>query len=339
MSPVVLLWVAACVLAITTSTRGDEKWDPALAAKYLDGRQEAWLAWKPAQSPDGPCISCHTGMPYLLARPALRRVLKEATPTKYETGLIARLESKAGAKPAAALQGVETIFAAMFVNDAVARQRTFDQLWALQKADGALKGGWQWYNANLDPWETAAQFRYGAAFAALAIGSAPASFRESPDTRDRIRALAGFLQDEVASRPLHVRLMMLWASTKLPDAMSPAVREATIAGILEKQLPDGGWPLAALGPWDQHAAAPASLDLTRSNSYATAFTAYVLKVAGGKPARKPAERALEWLKKHQDRETGAWPAVSMNKVYPPGSMEEKFLQDAATAFAVLALTS
>ena len=47
----------------------------------------------------------------------------------------------------------------------------------------------------------------------------------------------------------------------------------------------------------------------------------------------------EWLKKHQDRQTGAWPAVSMNKVYPAGSMEEKFLQDAATAFAALALTS
>jgi hypothetical protein len=82
-----------------------------------------------------------------------------------------------------------------------------------------------------------------------------------------------------------------------------------------------------------------SLDLARSDSYATAFTTFVLKVAGGKSARKPAERALEWLKKHQDRETGAWPAVSMNKVYPPGSMEESFLQDAATAFAVLALTS
>lgn len=339
MSPVVLLSVAACTVVITTLTRGAEKWDPARAAKYLDGRQEAWFAWKTAQSPDGPCISCHTGMPYLLARPALRRVLNESTPTKYETGLMARLESKAGAKPAGGLQSVETIFAAMFVEDAGAKQRTFDQLWALQKTDGALKGGWQWFNANLDPWETPAQFRYGAAFAALAIGSAPSSFRASPDAQDRIRALAGFLQDDVANRPLHVRLMMLWASTKLPDAMPPAVREATIDEIVRKQQADGGWSLAALGPWDPHAAAPASLDLARSDSYATAFTTFVLRVAGGKPARKPADRALEWLKTHQNRETGAWPAVSMNKVYPAGSMEEKFLQDAATAFAVLALTS
>jgi len=48
-------------------------------------------------------------------------------------------------------------------------------------------------------------------------------------------------------------------------------------------------------------------------------------------------RALDWLKAYQDPQTGAWPAVSMNKKYPVGSMQEKFLQDAATAFAAAAL--
>lgn len=117
MAFVVLLWVAACTVAITRLTHGAEKWDPALAAKYLDDRQEAWASFKPAQSPDGPCISCHTGMPYLLARPALRRVLHESAPTQYETTLIARLDAKAGSKPAGNLQSVETIFAAMFATD------------------------------------------------------------------------------------------------------------------------------------------------------------------------------------------------------------------------------
>jgi squalene-hopene/tetraprenyl-beta-curcumene cyclase len=106
---------------------------------------------------------------------------------------------------------------------------------------------------------------------------------------------------------------MLWASTKLPQVMDDHTRQATIAEILGKQQPDGGWTLASLGPWNEHPAASTSLDLARSDSYATAFTTFVLKVAGGKSARKPAERALEWLKKHQDRETGAWPAVSMNR--------------------------
>jgi squalene-hopene/tetraprenyl-beta-curcumene cyclase len=325
-----------CVL-LTAAVRSATEWNPRLAAEYLDSRQKEWSVWPTAASSDGPCVSCHTGMPYLLARPALRKVLHEETPTAYERALRERLSAHAGAKPAGALQSVETIFAAMFTTGA-AQAQTFDQLWALQKTDGPLAGGWQWYNAKLDPWETAPQFQYGAALAALAIGSAPASLRDNPAAQDRIRALADFLKRDVASRPLHVRLAMVWASTRLGVVMDAASRQATIDGVLRAQQADGGWTLEALGPWDEHAAAPASLDLKRSDSYATAFTAYVLTLAGGTPARTQTARALDWLKAHQDRRTGAWPAVSMNKVYPPGSMEEKFLQDAATAFAVLALT-
>jgi hypothetical protein len=48
-------------------------------------------------------------------------------------------------------------------------------------------------------------------------------------------------------------------------------------------------------------------------------------------------RALAWLRSHQDPATGAWPAVSMNKKRPAGSMEALFMQDAATAFASIAL--
>jgi hypothetical protein len=48
-------------------------------------------------------------------------------------------------------------------------------------------------------------------------------------------------------------------------------------------------------------------------------------------------RALAWLKSHQDQESGAWHADSMNKRYPADSMQVLFMQDAATAFASLAL--
>jgi squalene-hopene/tetraprenyl-beta-curcumene cyclase len=280
-------------------------------------------------------------MPYLLARPALRRVLKESAPTRYEIGLRERLASHAGAEPAGALQGTNAIFAAMFVTDTAKQRDAFEQLWALQKrddADGTLRGGWQWFAADLDPWETPLQIRYGAALGALAIGSAPASLRDAPGAQDRIHALAEFLKDDVASRPLHARLAMVWASTTLPAVMDAAARQATIDEILKKQRPDGGWTLESLGPWTEHPAAPPSLTPGASHPYATALTAYVLRLAGERRARRQTERALDWLRTHQDRRTGAWPAVSMNKTYPAGSMEEKFLQDAATAYAVLALT-
>ena len=325
--------------SVTGLARRDENWDPALAARYLDARQEAWFAWPRAASPDGPCISCHTGMPYLLARPALRRVLHETAPTMYETGLLHRLDSRAGKEPVDGLQRTNTIFEALFVTDIDKKRQAFDQLWALQKADGPLKGAWQWFAADLDPWETPAQIPYGAALGALAIGSAPASIRDTPDAQARIRSLVAYLNDDLQSRALHARLAMLWASTKLPQVMDDRTRRATIDEILAKQQADGGWTLESLGPWTDHPAAPPSLTPGASHPYATALTAYVLKLAGGKAARKQTDRALDWLKAHQDRQTGAWPAMSMNKKYPAGSMEEKFLQDAATAFAVLALTS
>src|SRR5689334_10732423 len=170
----------AAVCTVVALSAREASWNPALAAKYLDDRQREWFAWPRAQSADGPCVSCHTGMPYLLARPALRRVLNEGDLTIYERGLRERLASHAGEKPKGPLQGVETIMAAMFTADSEARHKTFDQLWALQQIDGPLKGGWQWYNANLDPWETPPQFRYGAALAAMAIGSAPPDIRKSP---------------------------------------------------------------------------------------------------------------------------------------------------------------
>ena len=308
-------------------------WSPQRAADYLDGRQKEWFAWPRAASADGPCVSCHTGLPYLLARPALRRVLGEKQPTQYETGLLNRLRVKAGAEPPGALQGVETVFAALFLagqdGDAPSTRAAFRQLWALQRQDAPLHGAALWYSAGLDPWETPAASYYGSALAALALSAAPSAIRTAPEAQEHIHALQDFLRGDSKDRPWHNRLALLWASTKLPELLGAPARRALIDEILQKQQPDGGWTIESLGPWAAHPDAPASAG---SNAYASAFTVYVLQQAG-----VSSPRALEWLQAHQDPETGAWPAVSMNKHYPAGSMEEKFLQDAATAFAALAL--
>src|SRR5215471_16514504 len=84
-----LLWLLpAAVPALAAD------WNPRLAAQYLDNRQKEWFDWPTANSNAKPCISCHTGMTYLLARPALRRALGEESPTTYETGLLASLRSR-----------------------------------------------------------------------------------------------------------------------------------------------------------------------------------------------------------------------------------------------------
>ena len=121
----------------------------------------------------------------------------------------------------------------------------------------------------------------------------------------------------------------------MPALLPDASRRALLAETSTRQQPDGGWTLASLGPWMAHPDAPPS---SGSHAYATAYTAFVLQRAGVPASHRRADtRRSHWLRSHQDPATGAWPAVSMNKRYPDGSMPSLFMQDAATAFAAMVL--
>jgi squalene-hopene/tetraprenyl-beta-curcumene cyclase len=333
---VVITWSA-----VTASVA--QNWNPRLAAEYLDGRQQKWSEWPRAQSANGACVSCHTGMTYLIARPALRRTLGESGPTKHEVALLDRLRSNVGAKPPAALRDVEVTFAALFLamNEPGARtlsadaEKAFEQLWALQLKDGASAGAWKWYSVNLDPWEMPESTFFGAALAALAVGSAPAEYRARPEVQASVQRLSQYLEANVASQPLHNRVALLWAASKLPDVIPSSLRQRILDDVFAAQRDDGAWVISALGPFNAHEGAPALTPATDAG-YATGFTTFVLQQAGT-PKRDPRlQRALGWLRSHQD-EGGTWGATSLNKTYPDGSMEQLFMRDAATAFAAAAL--
>jgi hypothetical protein len=324
------------ILVATASTLSAD-WSPELAARYLDGRQKEWFSWKPAMSADGPCVSCHTGMTYLMARPALRRRLKEAQPTMYEVGLLDRLRKKVDATPSGPLHNVEMIFSAMFFSRDEATQtmsahtqKAFDQMWAAQSTEGETKGGWRWYAVNLDPWENSESHFYGSSLAAIALTQTPAEYRSALKVREKAAALNAYLMDSASSRRLHDRLALLLARSFIPDSL----RQSIVADALAKQQADGGWTIESLGPWMAHPDAPPSSGV---NAYTTAFTTFALLRAGVAPSDARLSKALTWLQSHQDPSTGAWAAMSMNKRYPEGSMESRFMQDAATAFATLAL--
>ncbi len=310
-------------------------WNPKLAADYLDSRQKEWFAWKGAAQTGGPCVSCHTGFTYLLARPVLRSLLNEQVATTYETGLksglVARVEKKE--PPKSDGLGVEAVLSALVLGPE--SQKAFDRLWALQLTEGPSKGAWHWYNLELDPWEMPQSRFYGATLAALAVGNTTISYRENPDVREHITALLSYLHNEMPNQPLHNRLMLLWASTALPEALPGDSRQQVIDDVLRKQQPDGGWTMASLGPFGAHPEAPMS---SGSNSYATALAAFVLEESGLAMSDRRIVKAADWLKSHQDAQSGSWPAESMNHKYEAGSMESQFMRDAATGFAVLALT-
>jgi hypothetical protein len=208
-------------------------------------------------------------------------------------------------------------------------------LWALQLDEGATKGAWQWYPVNLDPYEHSRADFFGASLAALAIGTMPDSYAQTPEVREHLSALFAYFETGAdLQRPLHDRLAQLWASSKLRSVLPDQSRKALIEETFGKQQADGGWSIESLGPWTPHPDAPPSHG---SNSFATAFATYVLGQAGTGSSHPGMSRALAWLKSHQDQESGAWHADSMNKRYPADSMQVLFMQDAATAFASLAL--
>ena len=70
---VVILAAGAIGYSLEAGQSGVSGWDAKAAANYLDGRAEWWTTWQNAARDRGTfCMSCHTTLPYALARPTLR---------------------------------------------------------------------------------------------------------------------------------------------------------------------------------------------------------------------------------------------------------------------------
>src|SRR5271170_5785056 len=71
------------------------KWDATRAAAYLDSREVWWQGWAPAQKDHGTiCISCHTVVPYAMARPTLRQAVDETAMSTPEKVLMDSVEKR-----------------------------------------------------------------------------------------------------------------------------------------------------------------------------------------------------------------------------------------------------
>jgi len=344
----------SAVLALLCTSAICADWNPKLAAQFMDARQKAWVTWPHANESGVPCVSCHTGMPYLLARPALRQALSEKAPTLYEDVLLAGLRATVmrtdakdlfkGLKGLIADQvyGAQVVLSGLLLANDDAKhgrlspeaEKALERMWSVQVQTGDARGSWLWSDFDLDPWETKDATFYGAALGALATGVAPAGYQARPELRENIAALAAYLRRAQQTQPLHNRLFLLWASTQLRDLLPDADRQAIIEEVRRTQEDDGGWTLASLGAWKQRQEAPPAAG---SNSYATAVVTFTLEQAGVRSSDAVLARGLGWLQLHQNPQTGSWTADSMNHHHEPGSMPALFMSDAATGFAAMAL--
>jgi len=360
------LVLSACSLALIVAAglraEGPDPhgWDPKAAAAYLDQRAEWWSTWPNAARDHGTfCVSCHTAAPYALARPALRRPLGEHDRSAPETRLVDNVLTRVrlwkdvapfypdqtrGLPKSSESRGTESILNALVLagRDAERGHMTdegraaFGNMWALQMKTDALAGAWAWLNFHYEPWESNNAPYFGASLAALAVGTAPDAYAESADIQDNLKLLRTYFQREFDRQPLFNRVMVLWASSRVKDLIQPATRASIVDAAFATQQDDGGWSTASLGAWKR--VDGSALD-RRSDGYATGLVTLALQQAGVAATNAQLVRGLDWLRTHQNPATGQWPASSLNKERDPASDAGKFMSDAATAYAVLALTS
>jgi squalene-hopene/tetraprenyl-beta-curcumene cyclase len=378
--PAVACAMLLASLSVGAAAPGDDPagWDRAAAARYLDARMEVW--WqkaKPLTSGEAQtkCLSCHTAIPYALARPALRRAMGVAAATAHETTILETVRTRMAHLDAqqpfydhtedkkVESRGVEAVMNAFLLTshaadagvttpDAVT-QKALARLWEVQRADGA----WDWLNFGLEPYETSDAVFHGATVAAMAAGS-PTGRAASATAAGRagVTKLREYVRANLATQRLFNQTWALLAESRLPTLLVATERDLIGRSLEARQRPDGGWSLADLGEWRWSKSAgpyapPGATDkalVGASDAYATGLVVYALKQAGLGANRPAVQKGLAWLRANQqaardgDAAWAPWRAHSLNFDREHGGdkgepWRRMFMSDLATAFAVLAL--
>jgi squalene-hopene/tetraprenyl-beta-curcumene cyclase len=335
------------ILALTSALYAADEvsaWSPRAAAAYLDGRAQWWSTWpKAARDHETFCVSCHTALPYAMSRSALRGALSESQPSAPETKLLANTTKRVemwnevqpfypdggGLPRANQSRTTEAILNALILTSyrAPSADAALKNMWALQSKSGDAAGSFPWLNFHNEPWEAEDSPYFGNALAAIAAAN---------HTGPEVDALRSYLRREFDRQTEINQAFGLIASSKMPGLLSADQKKSAIAAMLRKQQTDGGWSLSTvIGPWKRR---DATAIPPHSDGYSTGLILLALRESGEPSSRAEIQRGLDWLVRNQNKKEGFWPSSSPNVERDPVSDAGRFMSDAATAYAVLALT-
>lgn len=350
-------WTSA--FAVDKPPAPKEAWSPEAAAHYLDDREVWWQGWDRAQKDQGTlCISCHTQATYGLVRPVLRRRLGEHEVSAQEQVMLSSIEKRVrdwkemkpfysdaiyGTGKEIESRNAESVLNAVILASYDAGKKelsertrlAFDNAWALQSPAGSDAGSWVWQNFDYTPWEAKESQYHWAALMAVAVGKAPGDYRNDPKIASNLRLLTGYLRSHYDAQPLVNKLVALWAEKYSPGIVAYDDERKLLDELDRLQHADGGWSLTDLGTWKRRDNTPLEM---RSDGYATGLIVLVREEIVPNARKNPhVARGIAWLESNQNKTTGAWPAWSLNKNRDLETPVGKFMSDAATSYAVMAI--
>lgn len=357
--PLSALVAATLITRVGAAPTKAPTWDAAAAARYLDSRMDWWREWPKADRDHGTkCISCHTSLPHTLARSSLRLQLGQSKASVSEMAMFDDVVKRVymwkevepfypdqarGAPKSSESRGVEGVLNALVLATRDKERgylgpdtrQAFDNMWALQMQGGDLKGGFIWLNFKLEPFESSTATYWGATLAALAVARAPGGYTADPKIAANVEALRAYLRTGLIGS-LYTRTLILWADSCLHGILDAGQRQKIIEDIAAAQRADGGWSLTSISTWKR---IDGSNLPEESDGYATAAIALALRESGVPISAGPLKAARAWLAAHQDKETGAVPAKSVNKDRQKGTDAYLFMTDEATGMAALAMSA
>lgn len=313
-----------------TANSADEPRAPAVslsaAARFLDAAAVNWTR-------ERKCATCHTNVPYMFVRGALKDAPSEGASIvrRFFEERAAHWDDEAKtAKPRSDAEVVVTAVALAFQDAQTSGElhpltrKALDRMWTLQRPDGA----WNWLKCAWPPLEHDDYF--GAVFGAVGTANAPGNYAQTPAAQRGLNKLKEYLR-HTPPPSLHHKAWLLWASIKLDGLLTDSERQRTIKDLLALQKEDGGWSLASLGDWKGHDGRDNDTNAP-SDGYGTGLVVYVIRQAGMSAKDKAMERGVRWLQTNQ-RISGRWFTRSLN------TDRAHYITNAGTAFAVLALTT